>query len=389
MPWSSAVHRRAVLGSALAAALPFAARAEPGVGDGEIVLGYTGALTGPLASNGIAIRDGTTAMLDRVNEGGGIGGRKLRLLSEDNAYSAPQALSAVRRMMANGGIFTLINTHATPQISAVLPYMLEQQKIPVFGGFGGLIEWFEPPRPGLFGLYPFGEDQGRALGRWAVADGKRKLLVLYIEGNVYQRSGQAVAAGARDATVELQGIKFGTSDYAPVAIRIGQAKPDAVVVMLSEFETVLLVKELKAQGLATSLYPWVPTVTQSLLATGGANMEGIKATAMIQSPTADTPAIRQYRTDMAKSTPSAKPEFFSLFGYGVTAIYVEALRRMQGAPTHAALIDVVETLENFETGIFAPVSFSAERHQGTRALFKAMVKNGAWVVGELIDGAPA
>lgn len=397
MPRFAAMHRRAVLRGLAAGigvvALEGYARAETGVDDKEIVLGTMGALTGPLASNGIAMRDGMAAMLNTVNDGGGIQGRKLRLVSEDNAYSAPLALAAVRRMVSNGGIFTLINGHATPQLGAVLPYMLEQQKVPVFGGYGGLIEWFEPPRPGLFGLFPFGEDEGRALGRWAGRDGARNILVLHIEGNVYQRSGQAVESGlhniAKDGSVTLQGIRFGTSDYAPVAIKIAQTRPDAIVILLSEFETVLLAKEMKAQSLAIPAYAWVPVVTQSLIATGGANVEGLKATSMIASPTADTPAVAEYRAAMAKYFPGEKPEFFSLFAYGVTKVYVEALRRINGPITHDSLYQALYTLKGYDTGIFAPITFSPQQHQGTRALFQAMITGGAWNVGGLIDGAPA
>ena len=316
---SAAMRRRAILQGLAAGltltSLPALAQSEPGIDDKEIVLGIMGALTGPLASNGIAMRDGTMALLNAVNEAGGVQHRKLRLVSEDNAYSAPLALSAVRRMVSNGGIFAMVNPHATPQMAAVLPYLLDQQKTPIFGGYGGLMEWFNPPRPGLFGLYPFGEDEGRALGKWAAREGAHKILVLHIEGNVYQRAGQATEQGfherTKDGSVELQGIKFATSDYAPVAINIAQTKPDAIITLLSEFETVLLCKELKAQSLAIPIYGWVPVVTESLVKNGGANVEGLKAVSMLVSPTGDAPAVTEYRADMAKYFPSERPEFFS------------------------------------------------------------------------------
>jgi len=387
--------RRAVLAGlagSLGARAAFA-EAEKGIDDKEIVLGTMGGLTGPLASDGIGIRDGTAALLNAVNDRGGVAGHKLRLVSEDNAYSAPQALAAVRRMMSGNGIFALINGHATPQLAAVLPYLVDQQKVPVFGGYGGLAEWYNPPRPGLFGLYPLGDDQGRALGAWAARDGAQKLLVLHIDGNVYQRSGlvadSSFRAAAKGGSVELQPIKFGTSDYAPVAIKIAQTRPDALIVMLSEVETVLLTKEMRAQSLAMPVYAWVPIVTQDLIVKGGPNVEGLKATSMIVAPDADTPAVREYRADLAKYFPDDKPEFFSLFGYGSTKVFVEALRRIGGPVTHEALYQALYTLKDYDSGIFAPITFSPEQHHGTKGLFQATIKDGKWQVGSLIEGTPA
>ncbi len=392
----AATSRRTVL-QGLAAGLGYAlwpsgARAEIGISDTEIVLGTMGALTGPLASNGIAMRDGTAAMLNVVNDSGGIQNRKLRLMAEDNAYSAPQALAAVRRMMSNGGIFTLINGHATPQLAAVLPYMIEQQKVPVFAGYGGLIEWYDPPRPALFGLYPFGEDQGRALGRWAGRDGARKVLVLHIDGNVYQRFGQAVESGLHNVSEGWHGRDAGDQvRHLRLRARRDQDCPDQTGRRGVHAVGVRDGAAHQGDEGAKSGDPDLrmgAVVTESLIRTGGANVEGLKATSSTVAPDSDGPAVKEYRADLARYFPDQKPEFFSLFSYGCTKIFVEALRRMDGPPSHEALYQALYTMKGYDSGILTPVTFSPEQHQGTRGLFQATITDGKWHVGGLIDGAP-
>ena len=381
---------------AVAAIFPAVAQGQAvkGVTNKEVRIGTMGALTGPLAANGIAMQAGVTAVVNRVNDRGGVNGRKIKLLSEDNAYSAPQALAVVRKLVANDeGILALVAGHATPQVGAVLPYLIDQQKIPVFGSYGALTQWYNPPREGLFGLFVAGEDQGRTLGRLAARDGHKKIMNLYIEGTTYLPSAQEVEkgfrAGVKDATVEQVPVKFGTADYAPVVIRIAQSRPDAIVVLLSEFETVLLAKELRNQRIQTSVYAWSAVVTQNLLTVGGANVEGIKAVSQTVSPTDDTPVVKEYREALAKYAPSEKPDFFSLYAYGSAKLFVEALSRIKGNPSPSELNKAFYTIKNFDGGIFAPVTFSPGRHQGTTGLFPAQVVNGKWKMEPAIDASSA
>ena len=381
---------------AVAAIFPVGAHGQTvkGVSDKEVRIGTMGALTGPLAANGIAMQAGVTAVVNGVNDRGGVNGRKIKLLSEDNAFSAPQALAVVRKLVASDeGILALVAGHATPQVGAVLPYLIDQQKIPVFGSYGALTQWYNPPREGLFGLFVAGEDQGRTLGRLAAREGHKKIMNLYIEGTTYLPSAQEVEkgfkAGVKDGTVEQLPVKFGTSDYAPVVIRIAQSRPDAIVVLLSEFETVLLAKELRNQRIQTAVYAWSAAVTQNLLNVGGANVEGIKAVSQTVSPTDDTPVIKEYREALAKYAPSEKPDFFSLYAYGSAKLFVEALSRTKGKLTPSELNKSFYTMKNFDGGIFAPVTYSPGRHQGTTGLFPAQVVNGKWKMEPVIEASSA
>lgn len=365
-----------------------------GVTDKEIRVGTMAALTGPLAANGISVQAGVTAVVNTVNEQGGINGRKIKLLSEDNAFSAPQALAVVRKMVANEGIFSLVAGHATPQVGAVLPYLIDQQKVPVFGSYGALTQWYNPPREGLFGLFVGAEDQGRALGRWAAKDGHKKIMTLYIDGTSYAPSALEVEKGfrgtAKDGSIEQVSVKFGTTDYAPVVIRIAQFRPDAIVVLLSEFETVLLAKELRNQRIQAPLYGWVPVVSQNLLALGGPAVEGMRALSQTISPTEDSAAAKEYRDALAKYYPSEKPDFYSLFGYASAKVFVEGLSRVKGKLSPAEFYKALYTMKNYNGGLLGPVTFSPERHQGNTGLFPMQIVSGKWkTVGSVVDTSSA
>src|SRR3954468_6235440 len=80
------------------AALPAAAQPQPGVTPDKILLGQAAVFTGPAAQLGIQMRNGIKTYFDFVNEKGGVHGRKLELVSEDDKYEpavAPTASQAL------------------------------------------------------------------------------------------------------------------------------------------------------------------------------------------------------------------------------------------------------------------------------------------------------
>ncbi|HSW16713.1 MAG TPA: ABC transporter substrate-binding protein [Ramlibacter sp.] len=389
-------NRRAALlaGATALVAMHLPARAQTvrGVTPQTIRLGAINSMTGPLAAYGIPIRAGTVAYLGQVNAAGGVNGRKIELAGEDNVFSTPQTLSIARKMVAGDGIFALINTNGTAQVSALLPYLLDQEKIPVLATYGGAVEWFNPARPGLFGTQVLYEDIAGALGRWVGKDGHKKVMTVHIEGASFAKAAKAVEpaykAAAPQGQVEFLPVKLPTQDYAPIALQIMQSKPDAIIAMQTEGEFLQLARELRNQGSKAPIYVWGPVVTQKLIEVGGASVEGVKALSWTTSPLAATPQAAEYRAALAKFAPAEKPDFISLFNYAQTKVTVEALRRIRGSVTHQALFDALYTLKDFETGILPPVSFAAGRHQGVTSLFPMQVKSGAWSeLGKPVDTA--
>ncbi len=86
-----------------------AASAAAGVSDGEIVLGTHLDLSGPTAAATPQLRNGTQMRIDEANEAGGINGRKLKLIVEDNALQPAQAVRAVQKLTRKDEVFAIVN----------------------------------------------------------------------------------------------------------------------------------------------------------------------------------------------------------------------------------------------------------------------------------------
>ena len=154
------ITRRFLLQSAAAAAAYSAqgfgaARAEnaPGVTDTEIKIGQTMPYSGPVSAYGVIGRT-EAAYFKMINEQGGVNGRKINLISLDDAYSPPKTVEQVRRLVEEERVAFLFQTLGTPPNTAIRQY-LNDNKIPQLFVATGAAKWNDPKHfPWTMGWQP-------------------------------------------------------------------------------------------------------------------------------------------------------------------------------------------------------------------------------------------
>ena len=112
----------------LALATPAYAADAPGVTKTEIKIGATFPFSGPASSLGNNGR-GLMAYVQSINDRGGINGRKINLITLDDAYSPPKAVEQTRRLVESDGVAFIFGTLGTQSNSAIVKY-LNGRKIP-------------------------------------------------------------------------------------------------------------------------------------------------------------------------------------------------------------------------------------------------------------------
>src|SRR5271170_1902519 len=142
----------AALAAALLAAGPAAAQA-PGVTATEIRLGQTMPYSGPASAYG-TIGKVEAAYFAKINDDGGINGRKITLLSLDDGYSPPKTVEQTRRLVEQDGVLLIFQTLGTPPNTAIHKY-LNQKKIPQLFVATGATMWGDPEHfPWTMGWQP-------------------------------------------------------------------------------------------------------------------------------------------------------------------------------------------------------------------------------------------
>src|SRR5215510_9493937 len=140
--------------------VPSAALAQPGVTATEIKVGNTNPYSGPLSAYG-TIGKAIGAYFKKVNDEGGINGRKINYISYDDQYSPPKTVEMVRKLVEQDQVAFLFQTLGTPPNSAIHKYMNEK-KVPQLFVATGATKWNDPTHfPWTMGYQPNYQTEGR------------------------------------------------------------------------------------------------------------------------------------------------------------------------------------------------------------------------------------
>ena len=355
----------------------------PGVTDKEIRLGAWIPLTGPLAAYGVPYRAGLDAYLNMVNDRGGINGRKINLIIEDNAYNPQRTVAAARKMISRDEVLAIGMPFGNIS-AAAFDYVLDEANVPMINTWGSSLDWYTPTKPNLFGSMVLYEKQARTIGRWAAKDGLKSLIVVHSAVTAFLNVASEVLPGAKsvaeDVKVELFPTKFGTTDYGPIALELTKKNPEGVVFIMAQGEVIAAIKEMRQQGYKGAFYTYSPSVANSVIELAGPAMEGTKAIGLTVPINVDTPAVKEYREALAKYVPGEKPDYVSFISFALAKITLEAIRTVEGPINRPSLIKSLQSMKNYDSGILPPVSYTAERHLGVQDVQRVIAKGGEWVV---------
>ncbi|MBA2689253.1 MAG: ABC transporter substrate-binding protein [Burkholderiales bacterium] len=114
----------------------------PGASDSEILIGQTMPYSGPASAYG-TIGKVQAAYFNMINEQGGVNGRKIKLISLDDGYSAPRTVEQVRRLVEHDKVLLLFQTLGTASNSAIHKYVNGKQ-VPHLFVASGASKWADP-----------------------------------------------------------------------------------------------------------------------------------------------------------------------------------------------------------------------------------------------------
>ena len=350
-------------------------------GSDSIKLGAWYPLSGPQASSGTPQQVGATVFFKKFNADGGVDGKKVKFTTKDNAFDPQQTIQIAREMVSRDKVQAIVATNGTATTEATFPFVLQQNKVPIFGTYGGSEAWYSPPRPGLFGTQTLYENQARSAVEWAVEDGVKNLLVVRDDPEAFatvSKVGQAQAKKLGAKASELV-VKIGTTDYAPIVNQVKSKAPDGVLLILPPQEAAAYLNEVALQGVKIQAYGYSPAATESTIELAKKNAEGFKAVSLTLPTSSDDAGVKEYRDAMAKYAPKAKLDLYSLASYSAAKAFGEILKTIKGDVTKASITKAITKATDVETGSAPPFSFSAKDHLGTDAVVRVKVEKGQYV----------
>src|SRR5881227_3048028 len=166
----------------------------PGASDTEIKLGQTMPYSGPASAYG-TIGKLHQAYFKKINDAGGINGRKVNLISLDDGYSPPKAVEQVRRLVEQDEVLALFQTLGTPSNSAIHKYV-NAKKVPHLLLATGATKWGDPKDyPWTMGFNLSYQSEGQIYAKWLLKNKPDAKVAMLYQNDDY---GKDVLKGVKD-----------------------------------------------------------------------------------------------------------------------------------------------------------------------------------------------
>jgi branched-chain amino acid transport system substrate-binding protein len=138
---------------------------DTGASDSEIKIGNFVPYSGPASAYGINGKT-ITAYFNKINDEGGINGRRIKFISYDDSYSPPKSVEQARKLVESDEVLFLFYSLGTPTNSAIQKYM-NSKKVPQLFVATGATKWNDPKHfPWTMGWSPSYQGEGHIFAQY-------------------------------------------------------------------------------------------------------------------------------------------------------------------------------------------------------------------------------
>jgi branched-chain amino acid transport system substrate-binding protein len=371
-------------GTTAAIGLAYAADAQRGVTDTEIVIGQAADLSGVTAVQGVNNSDAIRMAFDDINAKGGIHGRKIRYVVEDMQYQVPRAVQAMNKLLNLDNIFLAIGDGGTPMNNANMPAQFEKG-VPNMFPLTSARSMYEPFNPLKFAQFSSYYDQMRSGVKYFVEQkGKKKVCAMYQDSDF----GRDVLAGATEQLKAMNMPLVATTAHKPTdtdfnasIAKLHDAGCDMIVLGTIVRDTTLIIETAHKIGWNVDMVGQFASYDTAIAEAPGNPAEGFYAMvpALYAYPDDPRPAVQAFAKEF-KEKFGREPNFHGEVGYTAAQMVIMGLDRAGPNLTTASFIKAMETIKDYHDIFGAPaMSFSADNHHASTESFLAVVHNGRWV----------
>jgi ABC-type branched-subunit amino acid transport system substrate-binding protein len=227
-----------------------------GVYEDKIVIANSATTSGTYGAIGLPFLAGIRGYLNMINEAGGIDGRKIEFINQDDEFLAEKGIAALEKFVEQDEVFAIVGHFGTPVVGATLD-MLKEYGIPAVYFATGIGQLFSEKATtneegyNIFPVQPLYITEGQVMVARAVGTfGAKKIGMIYTNDDAGKNMLDGAQAMAAKLNVELvvEQVTAGAADVSAAVTKIMQANVDFVISGAIQATTPTIVKELAAQG---------------------------------------------------------------------------------------------------------------------------------------------
>ncbi len=373
-----------LLAAAAALATTQARAAEP------IKIGVVTPLTGTYAPIGAQVKMGLELAVKEINAAGGVLGRPLELIVEDEEANPSVATQKAEKLLQVSKVDFLTGTVNSASTLAVGQLGERNNRlVSTTVSYSDAITG-DKCSPNVFRVNARAGQQAAALADW-LTRAKPGAKIFYL-GPDYEMGRNTVAAFK--AAAEAKGMKsagelfapLGTKDYTPFFGQIRAARPDVLYTAVAGNDTVRLLTGLQEYGLGKHLLivGSSGTLTSQNMQAVGSAADGF-VTGVGYSPDLDTPENRKFISAF-KAAMKVDPDLFAVDSYGLVYFYKDAVEKAKSTDTDK----VREAMRGLKWRTpQGTKEMRAGDHQAVQDMYAVKVSGGKFTMIDKVPGAAA
>ena len=357
--------RIAIIAAALVAA---AAQAQvPGVSPTSVLIGQSAPLSGSNAELGNDIRNGAAAYFRKVNEAGGVHGRKLELVALDDGNQVPRAEANTKQLVEDKPVFALFGYASATLSRPALPFV-EKHRVPFLGPFTGA----DPMR--VFNRHVYNMRASYADELEKIVDhfqsvGVKRFSIVYYDDVVGRENLTAVERALKKRNLEAVS-KAAFKDRAKPDIEAGlkevaKGSPDVVILTTLFKASADFIRLAQKSGvgaqMASNSFPGASPLAKEL----GKEGAGVIVATVVPPPTKRSlPIVQEYQAAIEKQLGKKDYSFTSFEAYIGAKVMVDAMRKAGPKLTREAFMRELDAMKDYDVGGYT-VAFSPTNHNGS------------------------
>lgn len=353
-----------------------------GVTPTEVLFGMHTDLSGVAATYGVSSSNAVKMRFDEINEAGGINGRKLRVIIEDQGYQVPKAVQACNKLINRDKVFAFVAPLGTPMNNACFKEQFSVG-VPNLFPLTAARSMYEPyERLKFYGAASYVDQIRSGIDYFVKQKGKKAVCVMYQDTDF----GKEILEGAKLQTdklgiklVETAAHKPTDQDFTASITKLRSAGCDLIAMGTIVRDSI--VPYVTARKAGWNDVAFLGSAAAYDLVVGSAQgTEGFFAMGLTEMPYVDSnvASVKKFVEDYKKKF-NIDPNIGAVYGYVAADLTVQGVKNAGKDLTLDSFVKGMEAIKNYKDIFNGPaVSFGPNIRQGANSSFLAEVKGGKW-----------
>ena len=357
-----------------------------GVTDDTIKIGIIMDQTGVASSETIPVTIGARTYLQNISDQGGINGRKVKFIVEDDRYTIPGAFACFKKLIFRNKVLSILICGGTGQTLALVN-QIEKHKVPIMGGLAETLT--TPVRRYIFTPAASYEDGVKVCVDYIMKDLKAKnpkIVCVYPDIEYGKACLRVTKEHLKKYNLELSAtsiINLGDVDTTSQVLVLKSSDPDYIILHTFSGGLISFYRAAKIHGLRSKIIGSSYLSNEDYIKATGDGMKDTLVVSAFGHWSENTPGMAKLRRVTTKygAKRMAESKNYTL-GWLASMTCAEGLKRAGRNLNPDTLVEAYETFKNFSTGgISGTVSYSKNNHKGgtESKMYKADVKNQTFI----------